>query len=350
MSLTYSLHQLGWRPDYAQHLTLDDFESGHPARVMAVHRSGLTVFSSRGEDAVVLPHNVDAGSGVAVGDWVLVSHEADRVLRVLERHSVLERMAAGGDRRCQPIAANLDALFVVSSCNDDFNPSRLERYLALAFDAGIAPVIVLTKVDLCDDIGGYMATAEGLAIGVPVVALNAMDAHSVSQLEPWLGPGRTVALVGSSGVGKSTITNGLLGENTQHTAGIREDDARGRHTTTAREMFSTASGAWVIDTPGMRELRLASVNPELDEVFGDVASLAEQCRFSDCHHEDDAGCAVVRAISAGVLDARRLDSYRKLLREAAHAQRTVREQREMGRQFGAMARKAMRGKRDRVGR
>jgi len=344
---TFSLHQLGWQPAYAQHLALTDFDAGYPARVMAVHRSGLIVMSSRGQGAVVVPPALD---GVAVGDWVLVEHEADRILCVLERQSLLQRVAAGGERRHQSIAANLDALFVVSSCNDDFNPSRLERYLTLALDAGVTPVIVLTKADLGDQVTDFVAAAEQLMPGISVLAVNALDAASVSQLDPWLAPGKTVAFVGSSGVGKSTLTNRVIGEIAQRTSGIREDDARGRHTTTAREMFPTASGAWVIDTPGMRELRLAAAEPELGIVFGDIEALAVQCRFRDCQHDGDAGCAVEAAVADGALEARRLSNYRKLQREAQHAQQTLHEQREHARQFNAMAKQAMRSKRDRLGR
>ena len=348
---TFSLHQLGWRPDYAHHLTLDDFEAGYPARVMAVHRNGLVVCSSRGHASVVLPHHlIDADEGVAVGDWVLVEHDADRVSCLLERRSLLVRMAPGGDQRRQSIAANLDILFVVTSCNDDFNPSRLERYLALALDAGVTPVIVLTKADMGEGVAGYVAAAEQLMPGVAVVAVNALDGASASQLEPWLVPARTVAFVGSSGVGKSTLTNRLIAEPAQHTAAIREDDARGRHTTTARELFPTASGAWVIDTPGMRELRLAAIEPELAAVFEDVEAFARQCRYRDCHHDGDAGCAVEAAVADGALDARRPSNYRKLQREALHARMTLREQREQGRQFGVMAKQAMKSKRERLGR
>jgi len=343
----FSLHQLGWRAEYAQQLTLADFEAGYPARVAAVHRSGLSVLSSRGQDMVVLPHHL---AGIAVGDWVLVEHDAGRVHSLLRRQSLVERVAAGGEHQRQSIAANLDVLFVVSSCNDDFNPSRLERYLTLALDAGVTPVIVLTKADLGEDVAAYVSEAEQLMIGVPVIAVNALDEQSVAQLDAWLLPGKTVAFVGSSGVGKSTLTNRVIGEASQLTAGIREDDARGRHTTTAREMFATASGAWVIDTPGMRELRLASAEPELEAVFEDVMAFAAQCRFGDCHHDGDAGCAVEVAVAEGALDARRLANYRKLLRESLRAQQSLREQRERSRQFGAMAKQVMRAKRERLGR
>ena len=350
MSTTnFTLDQLGWRPAYAQHLTLEDFETGQPARVVGVQRSGLSVLCSRGPLAVTVPPALRAGIEPAptVGDWVLVDADAARVSRLLPRHSLLARVAAGTAQRTQAIAANLDALFVVSSCNADFNASRLERYLALAFDAGITPVIVLTKADLCADPESYREAAASLAPGIAVVAVDATAAASVARLAPWLSHGHTVALAGSSGVGKSTLTNTLLGNTRQDTAGIREDDARGRHTTTSRGMFALPTGAWVIDTPGMRELRVGAVDAGLDTVFDEVERLAALCRFRDCSHAGDTGCAVERAVADGRLDARRLASYHKLQREAAGASRTLRERHEKERQFGALQRQAQRAKRER---
>jgi ribosome biogenesis GTPase len=250
---TFSLHQLGWRFHHAQHLTLADFEAGYPARVTAVHRSGVLVLSSRGQGAVVLPHHV-VDADIAVGDWVLIEHDADRVLRVIERESLIARVAAGSGYRHRSIAANLDTLFIVTSCNDDFNPPLLAGYLALALEADVEPVVVLTKSDLSDEVDDYVARAHEMSPTLAVVAVNATDAASVAQLAPWLDAGRTVAFVGSPGVGKSTLTHRLMGDAVQWTGGLGEDDARGRHTTTAGGMFPTATGAWVIDTPGMREL------------------------------------------------------------------------------------------------
>lgn len=347
----YSLHQLGWCAALAQSLTLDDFEAGYPARVTAVHRDGIAVLSSRGAGTPVLTPALREHAGMpAVGDWVLVEHEADRVHALVDRQSLIARLAAGGTHEAQPIAANIDTLFVVTSCNDDFNPSRLERYLALAIDAGVEPVIVLTKADLCDDVADYRHAAERIAPGTVVLTINALDDDVADQLVPWLAPSQTVAFVGSSGVGKSSLTNRLIGTAAQHTAGIREDDARGRHTTTAREMFATATGAWVIDTPGMRELRLGAVEEAVDAVFEEIARLAEQCRFGDCHHDGEPGCAIEQARMQGLVDERRLASYRKLLRESARAQRNERERREQSRQFGAMGKQAMKAKRERLGR
>lgn len=345
----YSLDQLGWRPDYARTLTIEDFEAGFPARVIAVHRSGVVTLSARGAIPVVVPPSVHATSMLAVGDWVLVEHEADRVFRVVPRQSLLERVAAGGDHRRQAIAANLDTLFVVTSCNADFNASRLERYLALAVDAGVEPVIVLTKADLCADTDAYVNDARAVARHADIVPVDATDPALVARLAPWLGAGRTVAFVGSSGVGKSTLTARLI-EGDRLTAAIREDDARGRHTTTAREMFPVSGGAWVIDTPGMRELRLATAEPRLDAVFDDVEAIARECRFRDCRHDGDGGCAVRRALDEGLLDERRFANYLKLRREAEEAGRSERERRERGRQFGSMAKQVMQDKRKRQGR
>lgn len=342
----YTLEQLGWRPGYAQHLTLEDFETGWPARVVAVHRSGLEVLGSRG--AVALPPPLAADeAGIAVGDWVLVDHGAPRVRRLVERQSLVARLAAGGARRMQAIAANLDTLFVVSSCNEDFNLSRLERYLAVAFDAGVEPVIVLTKADLAEA-DDYLHRARGIAPGVEAIALDATSPDAAGRLRPWLHYGRTVAFVGSSGVGKSTLTNTLAGGTAmQPTAAIREDDARGRHTTTAREMFALPDGAWVIDTPGMRELRIGAIETGMDAAFADIEALAAGCRFRDCGHAGDAGCAVERAVAEGRLAPRRLANFHKLRREAAHAGLTLGERHERDRRFAALQRDAQQLKRGR---
>jgi ribosome biogenesis GTPase / thiamine phosphate phosphatase len=260
------------------------------------------------------------------------------VLRILERRSLVSRMAAGIEQRMQAIAANLDTLFVVTSCNDDFNLSRLERYCTVARHAQVEPVIVLTKADLCADTAAFVAQASSIARDIAVLALNATDRARADTLVPWLGPGQTVTFVGSSGVGKSTLVNMLLATEVQATGGIREHDAKGRHTTTSRQMFALPSGAWVIDTPGMRELKLGAVEGAVGAVFDDIATLARDCRFRDCRHRNDAGCALQDAVAAGRLDGRRLDSYLKLLREAERAAQSVRERRALDRRWGRMHR------------
>ncbi len=338
-----SLARLGWRPFHSQQLTLDDLESAYPARVGSVHRSGLVIISEQGTATVTVPARLLEALDlpITVGDWLLVEHAAPRVQRVITPYSVIKRQAAGKDHRVQTIAANLDTLFVVTSCNDDFNPSRLERYLAVAFDARVEPVIVLTKADQCDDTQPFIDAVNTLGTTAAVIALNARETTAAELLDPWLEAGQTVAFVGSSGVGKSTLVNTLTGNSQQATGGIRENDSKGRHTTTSREMFALDSGAWVIDTPGMRELKIGAAEAGLRSVFDNIETLATRCRFRDCKHESEAGCAVLAAIAAGQLDPRRLTSYQKLQREAALAEMTTRERRARDRDFGRMTSSAM---------
>jgi len=339
MHSEFSLDRLGWSAFYSQQLSLEDLSAGYPARVSSVQRSQITVLCEHGTLDVVLPPRLAcADAAIAVGDWLLIEHDAARVLRVLERRSLIARMAAGIEQRTQAIAANIDTLFVVTSCNDDFNLSRLERYCTVAKHAQVAAVIVLTKADLCRDTGMFVAQARSIARDIAVLALNATAHHEVDALAPWLGRGQTVAFVGSSGVGKSTLVNALVLGEVQVTSGIREHDAKGRHTTTSRQMFALPTGAWVIDTPGMRELKLGSMGDAVSAVFDDIETLARECRFRDCRHHDDAGCALQAAVATGRLDARRLDSYRKLVREAERASQSVRERRAIERRWGRMHR------------
>lgn len=337
MLIAVPLDRLGWSAFYSQQLTLEDLGAGFPARVCSVQRSRLTVLSERGSLDVVVPPRLAEGS-IAIGDWLLVELEAPRVLRLLERRSLISRMAAGVEQRLQAIAANLDTLFVVTSCNDDFNLSRLERYFTIARHGQVEPVIVLTKADLCADVESFAAQARSIAGNIAVLTLNATEHASADALAPWLAHGQTVAFVGSSGVGKSTLVNALLAQETQATSAIREHDAKGRHTTTSRQMFALPSGAWVMDTPGMRELKLGSMEAAVTTVFEDIEALARNCRFRDCQHRDDAGCALRAAVVDGRLDARRLSSFQKLQREAERASQSVRERRAIDRRWGRMHR------------
>lgn len=351
---TNSLAQLGWRPFYSQQLTLEDLDESFPARVSAVQRSLVTVLAETGEQQVTLPQRLRPDGvtpNITVGDWVLVQGETAQVVRLLERQSLIARMSAGDEPVLQSIAANVDTLFVVTSCNADFNPSRLERYLAVAFEAQVTPVIVLSKVDLCDDPQSYVAAAQAASPDVSVMAVNGTDpADSLTCLRPWLDVGQTIAFVGSSGVGKSTLINALLGAGKQETREIRPTDEKGRHTTTARYLLQARCGAWLIDTPGMRELKIGAAQAGLGRTFVDIESLATECRFRDCSHQNESGCTVRSAMEDGRLDPRRLESYLKLVREAERAASPAWRRRQKQRQFGRIARAAQRQRRKDTGR
>ena len=316
-----SLGQLGWRACHSNQLTLEDLDRGRVARIASVHRSRIEALCEAGPVEVIATAawHAEGATPVAVGDWVLVEAGTGRLLRLLERQSVIRRLAAGEVQREQAIAANVDTAFVVTSCNADFNLSRLERYLAVVLDAGVAPVIVLTKADLCDDVERYRDDAARVAGAAAVVALDARAESARAALADWLGPGQAVVFIGSSGVGKSTLVNTLTGASSQLTRDIREDDARGRHTTTSRQLLPMPGGAWLIDVPGMRELKIGAAHAGLSEAFGDLEALARSCRFRDCGHGDDVGCALRAAVETGGVDPRRLDNFLKLQREAARA-------------------------------
>jgi len=254
-----------------------------------------------------------------VGDWVLVADDPSRatIHTILERRTIFARRAAGTTGDTQLLAVNIDVVFIVTSANQDLNARRLERYLTQVRSGGATPVIVVNKLDLVDDPARIMAQVREAEAEADIVGTRARDGD-VSSLAPYLQPGVTVAFVGSSGVGKSSLTNALLKTATQSTAALLSDD-KGRHTTTRRELFVCSSGALVIDTPGMRELGLVE-DVDIDVSFADIAELATQCRFGDCKHEAEPGCAVHAAIAGGALARERFDSYRKLLAETALAE------------------------------
>ncbi len=296
-----------------------------PARIAAIHRTRAELLSPEGPLTVLpgLP-----ASDLAAGDWVC--HDGARITRRLDPTTEIARRGAGETASRQLVAANVDTLGIVTSCNADFNVARLERYLAIASAARCLPLIVLTKSDIAEDARAFLRQAEAISPLAMAMTLDARDPEEADRLSPWCGAGQTLALVGSSGVGKTTLQNHLTGT-AEATLGIREDDAKGRHTTTYRALRRTLAGGWLIDTPGMRELGMADVGEGIDAVFSDISDLVGQCRFRDCAHETEPGCAVLAAIEAGTLDEDRVLRWRKLQREDAHNSRSIAESRARGR-------------------
>ncbi len=336
---TRTLKDLGWSNFYVSQCDLEELETLLPARIGGVHRTIVVGFLETGQIELLLEPGTSTAE-IAIGDWVLYDPKTKVVARRLERRSVLQRGSEHHTGERQLIAANLDTLFITTSCNADFNVARLERYLALANDAEIAPVILLTKADKTDDADSYLTEAQKLGRGLEVLTLNAKDPDTVEILSPWCGPGQTVALVGSSGVGKTTLTNALTGEQGA-TQGIREDDARGRHTTTGRSLHRLPTGGWLIDTPGMRGLGVADVSYGIDATFAEISELIENCKFRDCKHEAEPGCAVLAGVERGDVDPERLKRYRKLKREDEIATETVAEAHARQRKFGKKVKAAM---------
>ncbi len=304
-----------------------------PARIIEQHRSGYVVAEGPGEGHTTespaewqrAPNYRKGGLAseerAAVGDWVLVEGEGtrSRIVALLPRHSAIKRAAAGEHYKQQVIAANVDTVFVVCGLDADFNPRRIERYLLLVQGSGSTPVVVLTKADKTEGTRESIDALDEVArTGVAVVAVNAKQPDSVAALAPWLQPGTTAVLVGSSGAGKSTLTNTLLGIERMKTGEVRASDARGRHTTTHRALIPLPTGACLIDTPGMRELKPTG-EEDVAENFSDIDALSEQCRFRDCRHEREPGCAVRAAIQEGRLDPERYANYLKLRDEVAGA-------------------------------
>ncbi len=339
----FTLSDLGWSARFLAQLSPEEAEHLPAARITTVARDRLGARDATGP-LTLLPASSDSTGDYATGDWVVLTPDRARVLRRLERQTLLSRRAAGTGAERQLIAANVDTLGIVTSCNADFNLARLERYLALAATAGCLPLVILTKADLVEDPRDYARRAEQLSPLVTAIALNATDVEEADALAPWCKAGQTLALVGSSGVGKTTLRNALTGL-ADATQGIREDDAKGRHTTTARGLAPTRFGGWLIDTPGMRALRLTDAKAGIDAVFADLEELAANCRFSDCQHETEPGCAVQAAIAEGVLDADRLTRWRKLAREDAYNSATLKERRDSERAFGKRVRRVMHDKR-----
>jgi ribosome biogenesis GTPase len=342
--MTASLQDFGLVPFFARQLSPEELEQGRVGRVIEVQRALIRITDGAQERSIPLTSRwaeTASEQRPTVGDWVVLDEQGVRVERVLDRKSVFRRVAAGDKAEIQLIAANIDILFVVTSCNEEFKESRLERYLALAAEAGVIPVVVLTKIDLTDDLHAYVARARSVQHGLAVEAVNALDSDTFGGITAWIERGSTIALVGSSGVGKSTILNTLTGISIAATSEIREDDKKGRHTTTHRQLHQLPGGGLLIDVPGMRELRVAEIDTALATVFDDIEALASKCRFADCHHEAEPGCAVRAAIERGDLDERRLSNYLKLLRENARHNASLAERRSQSRARGRLYRQIL---------
>jgi ribosome biogenesis GTPase len=313
------LTELGWSAFYSTQLAPDEAAALRPVRVMAVHRGALAVAGAQGEWQI--SPRITGAKGeethATVGDWLLIDPDTMQIARILTRASLFKRRTPGNVRKLQLIAANVDTVFLVASCNQDFHLPRLERYLVLAREAGVGAVIVLTKADQAENTAIFADAARGLQADLPVEVINGKDPQSVAHLAAWCGPGQTVALLGSSGVGKSTLINTLTGSGAIATQAIRENDGKGRHTTTVRELHRLPQGGWLMDTPGMRELHLTESTEGLAEVFDDILLLAQQCRFSDCAHGREPACAVQAKLADGTLDAARFERWRRMAAQDA---------------------------------
>jgi ribosome biogenesis GTPase len=323
------INQYGWSDALSQDFAPHAARGYIPGRVVVQQRGGYDLITDLGElTAEVsgrLAHEAAEGGYPVVGDWVAVSvrpgEGAGTIHAVLPRRTIFLRKAAGPGQVAQVVASNVDVALLVAALNADFNPRRLERYLATAWQSGAAPVVVLTKADLSEDVEAAVAATEAIAIGVPVLAVSAATGEGMDTLAAHLRVGQTAVLVGSSGAGKSTLVNAWAGDGRMAVGEIREDDARGRHTTTHRELVLLPSGALILDTPGMRELALLDVDEGLSATFEDIEALALTCRFRDCGHGAEPGCAIQAALGDGSLDPDRWRSYGKLQREAAFVDR-----------------------------
>ena len=307
---------------------------GIPARVTAVHKERYEIVCARGITHARLKtreYFVQTQDFPTAGDFVMI-HYIDNgdslILATLPRRTCFSRREPGPIPRDQAVAANFDYVFIMQSLNQDFNPKRLERYLTLAWQSGATPVILLTKADLVDDYWDYLTQVERVALGVNTHVVSAHTGQGLSRLNAYLQPGKTVVFLGSSGVGKSSLVNALASQELMAVSAIREDDSKGRHTTTHRQLIRLKTGVMVIDTPGMRELGMWDVSEGLVDAFADVESYLGKCRFSDCRHESEPGCAIKAAIAAGELDPMRWESYQNLKEEALSKDELLRRKHE----------------------
>ena len=331
-SVNQTLQELGWKDFFEQQCRETEFSVG---RVVLQHKYLYRVLNEEGEWIAEPTGKFTFEATMkkdfpAVGDWVLMvtyPNEGKAMIhRVLTRKSVFVRQSAGLKTEDQIVASNVDYVFLVNALNHDFNLRRLERYLLLAYESGATPVVILTKRDLCDDIEEKLQQVESITFGaVPVIAVDNISGNGLEEVHELVTPGTTIALLGSSGVGKSTLLNALMGADVAATAGIREDDSKGRHTTTHRELFMLPDGGLVIDTPGMRELQLTGEDWALDSTFADIEQMIIECRFNNCTHGNEPGCKIQEALDNGSLCYDRYNSYEKLQRELAYQNKRQRQ-------------------------
>lgn len=322
-----SLETLGWSSFFEQNFASMGEMGFEPGRVAVERKNSYLIYTGAGEYTAEasgkLLFSADSPADLPkVGDWVAATvfkSEGKAIIHhVLPRKSSFSRKMAGNRTDEQIIATNIDSLFIMQGLDNDYNPRRLERYLVMAYESRANPVIVLNKSDLCDNVAQKAAEVETIAAGAPVLALSAKTSQGLAPLLDFIKPGQTVAFIGSSGVGKSTLINTLLGSEVQKTREVRLDDARGRHTTTHRELILMPQGGLLIDTPGMREMQLWGAGDGMADTFTDIDRLAARCHFRDCTHTREAKCAVLAALDSGELDASRYQSYLKLQKELAH--------------------------------
>lgn len=333
MEENLNLEDYGWDDSFAAGFEPHGREGYEAGRVFLQHNKYYMLYTAAGETLAEASGRLRYEARgpedfPAVGDWVALRRKEDEtkaavIHHILPRRSKFSRRAAGTRDDEQVVAANVDTVFLVTGLDNDFNPRRIERYLVMAWESGAAPVVVLNKADVAEDAAAAAREVEGVAPGVPVVRMSAKLGEGVELLLPFVGRGRTVALIGSSGVGKSTIVNRLIGEDVQRTQDVRLSDQRGRHTTTHRELIVLPSGGLVMDTPGMRELQVMVSDRGLRETFDDIEEIAARCRFTDCGHENEPDCAVREALAGGTLDPERYQNYRKL--EAEMRQVAIRQ-------------------------
>lgn len=319
-----NLHQFGWSEFFASHFQCHATTEYIAGRIALEHKSSYLLYTDMGEVTGTLSgklrHQVaNTQERPAIGDWVVIQARAAEktatIHQVLPRKSQFSRKKPGAKTEAQIVAANVDTIFLVTGLDQDFNLRRIERYLMLTWESGANPVIVLNKADLCQTVEQRIDQVEAIAAGVPICVLSAVQQQGLDELDQYLGLGQTVALLGSSGVGKSTITNQLLGNQVQTVQSVRQKDDRGKHTTTHRELFLLPQGGLLIDTPGMREVQVWAGEDSLQETFADIEMLTSQCRFRNCRHDDEPGCAIQQALEDGSLDESRLLNYQKLQKE-----------------------------------